>query len=140
MSTISDPSNAVTRLAHLLTDSEDPDDLGMLAEFGEEILVVARAIAAKVRQTNKACKGSATLKLNLHGYRTKNKEVAIEIEPDLTSKKPNMARKRGAQVYAGHEGELSTQAIQEEMPLFTKDTAKAIDGGKDDQGKKAKAI
>jgi hypothetical protein len=130
MSQISDPGNALQRITHLLIEAEDPDDRGPLYEAGEEVLSTAKQMATKVRQTNKACTGEATLKFKMKAYRTKNKEVAIEIEPIITSKKPSLARNRGVQLYAGHEGELSTTAVQEEMPLFTKDTAKSIDGGK----------
>lgn len=142
MATISDPGNALQRIAHLLTEAEDPDDRGPLHEAGEELLAVAAQLAKKVRQTNKACKGSVTVKFNLHAYRTKNKEVALDIEPDISSKKPNLARHRGVQLYAGHEGELETQPVQEEMPLFV---PKTIEGGKIDEkpekGRKAgKAI
>jgi hypothetical protein len=147
VSQISDPNNAIQRVAHQLADREDADDPGLLKEFGEELLAVGEAIAARVRQTNKAFKGHVTLKLNLHGYRTKGKEVAVDIEPDISAKKPNRARKRGVTMYLGHNGELSTVPVQEEMPLFTKETARVVPGvGNDDaaigaaekrQGKKA---
>lgn len=140
MSTISDPGNALQRLAHLLTEAEDPDDRGPLAEAGQDLLNVADVVAKKVRQTNKACKGEVIIRFRLKGYRTKNKEVAIEVEPEITNKKPNLAKSRGIQLFAGHDGELSTVPVQEEMPLFTKESAKAIEGGKVEniEGKKGK--
>jgi hypothetical protein len=143
MATISDPNNAVQQLAYRLNDPEDPDDDGFLAEAGKELLDTAAAIAAKVRQTNTACKGSVTITFKMHASRTANREVKIEIEPALASKKPMLARPRKQELYAGHEGDLSTLPVQEDMgPLFTKESARAIEGGKSEtkaetKGKKA---
>jgi hypothetical protein len=145
VSQISDPNNAIQRIAQLLLDKEDPDDPGVLSEAGEALLDVAAVMAKKVRQTGKACKGEVTIKLPLKAYRTKNNEVAVEIEPVIGSKKPQLARDRGVMLFAGHDGELSTTAVQEEMPLFTKESARVVPGvGNDDaanaasEGKKGK--
>lgn len=134
MSTISDPNNAVLRIAQLLKDYDDPDDPGWQTELGDALLKASAVLAKKVRQTNKACKGSVQVKFDLKGYRTKNKEVAIEIEvPEPTTKVPSLAKKRGTMLFAGHDGELSTTAIQEDMPLFTKESARVVPGvGNDD--------
>lgn len=135
MAQISDPNNAVLRIAHELKDSDDPDDPGWQTELGDALLKSAATIAKKVRQTNKACKGSVTVTFELKGYRTKNKEVAIEIEtPEPKTKVPSLAKKRSTMLYAGHDGELSTTAIQEEMDgLFTRETARVVPGvGNDD--------
>lgn len=146
MSQISDPSNAVLRIAQLLKDSDDPDDPGWQTELGDALLKASAIMAKKVRQTNKACKGSVTVKFELLGKRTPNKEVAIEISvPEPAVKVPSLAKKRTTQLFAGHDGELSTTAVQEEMPLFTKETARVVPGvGNDDaanaatEGKKGK--
>ncbi len=75
-----------------------------------------------------------TVTFELKGYRTKNKEIAIEIEtPEPKTKVPSLAKKRSTMLFAGHSGELSTTAIQEEMPLFSKETARVVPGvGNDD--------
>ena len=145
MSSISDPNNAVQQLAYRLVDAEDPDDPGLLAEVGDELLSVSAIVAKKVRQTNRACTGEVTLTFKIKAHRTKNKEVAVEFEPVIKSKKPHLSRARGVQLYEGHEGELETQPVQEEMPLFTKDTAKVVEGNKGTEtagkaGKKVRAI
>ncbi len=143
MSSISDPNNAIQRIAFLLRDAEDPDDSGVLAEFGEALLDAAAVMAKKVRQTNKACTGEVTLTFKMKGFRTKNREVAIELEePGIKVKKPSLSKTRSVQLYAGHDGELETQPVQEEMPLFTKDSARVVEGrAEPEKGKKgSKAI
>lgn len=145
MSSISDPNNAVQQLAYRLVDNDDADDPGLLADAGKELLEVAAIMAKKVRQTNKACTGEVTLTFKIKAHRTKNKEVALEFEPTIKSKKPHLSRARGVQLYAGHEGELETRPVQEEMPLFTKDTAKVVEGDKGSEnagkaGRKMKAV
>jgi hypothetical protein len=140
MSSISDPKNAIQQIAFRLKDSKDPDDPGVLAEFGDELLAAAATMARKVRQTNKACTGEVTLTFKLKAYRTPNREVAIELHDAIKSKKPTLTRERSVQLYAGHDGELETQPVQEEMPLFDKESATVIDGGKveGDKGQKPK--
>jgi hypothetical protein len=143
MATINDPNNALQQLAYRLNDASDPDDDGLLAEVGKGLLDTAQRVAAKVRETNKAAKGEVVLRFKIGAHRTKNNEVAVEFEPLVTTKMPELTKARGIQFFAGHEGELSTQPVQEEMgPLFNKDTARSIEGGKSDEktekkGKKA---
>lgn len=137
MSQISKPSNALNTLVHLLKKADDPDDPGLMVEVGDALLKTAAVMAKKVRQTGKACKGDVTLKFSLKAYRTKNNEVALEIEPITTCKQPQLAQERAVQLFAGHEGELSTTAIQEELPMFSKDSAKVVDGDNDNHAENA---
>jgi hypothetical protein len=141
VSHISNPKSALQEIARRLIDSADPDDEGFQVELGEALLNASEVLAKKVRQTNKACKGSVTLKFELKGYRTKNKEVAIDLEtPEVASKLPSLGKRRSTTLYAGHDGELSDMPVQEAMPLY--DRPKVIEGGKvenieDKKGKKA---
>lgn len=137
MSQISNPSNALQQLVHLLKKADDDEDPGLMTECGEALLKVAAIMAKKVRQTQKACKGDVTLKFALKAYRTKNNEVALDIEPIITSKQPQLAQERGVMLFAGHDGELSTTAIQEDLPLFTKETARVVPGVGNDEAANA---
>lgn len=133
MSQISDPSNALQRLVHLLKKADDDEDPGLMTEVGEALLQTAAIMAKKVRQTQKACKGDVTIKFAVKAYRTKNNEVALEIEPIVTSKQPQLAQERGVMLFAGHDGELSTTAIQEELPMFTRESARVVPGVGNDE-------
>lgn len=137
MSQISNPGNALQQLVHLLKKADDDEDPGLMTECGEVLLRVAAIMAKKVRQTQKACKGDVTLKFSLKAYRTKNNEVALDIEPAITSKQPQLAQERGVMLFAGHDGELSTTAIQEDLPLFTKETALVVPGVGNDEAANA---
>ncbi len=138
MSQISDPSSALTRLVHLLKKADDDDDPGLMTEVGDALLKVASVMAKKVRQTGKACKGDVTLKFQFKAYRTKNNEVALEIEPVTSTKQPQLAQERGVMLFAGHDGELSSTPVQEELPMFSRENARVVPGvGNDEQAEKA---
>lgn len=130
MATITDPRVAVMQLAQRMQNAADPDDPGLLAEFGRLILDTADALGKNVRLSGEACTGEVTLTFKLKAYRTKGNEVVVEPVPKFGVKAPPVVYARGALLYVGHKGELSTQAIQEEMgPLFTAQTAQVIEGG-----------
>lgn len=123
----------IQRLAAIMRQKDNPDDPGLLGEASAALDDVFAAIRSHVERTGKACKGSVTITLDLKGYRSKGGEVAVDLTGGVTPKAPPPP-KRETILFLDHEGAAHTTPQQEEMPLFGKDSAKVVDGGKD-QGK-----
>lgn len=128
---------AFQRLAAILQDREDPDDKGPLAEVSDHFNDLSCAMRAYVERTGKACKGQIVFTINLKGFRTKGKEVGMEVETGVTHKAPPKP-KRGTMLYLDHEGTAHTAPVQEDLPIFNAKVV--IQGGKgqDETGDVAK--
>ena len=140
MATVDDPDTVVQRLHVIMRDGNDPDDQGMLVDMGRELLRVYNACAAYTRRTGgKAFKGTATVVFEFHSHKSETEtEVDITMRP-ITSKQPPLTMPRKKRTFAGHDGEISTVPIQEELPITG--IKGSVNGGKQDAPKGAvKAI
>lgn len=140
MATVSDPENALQRLHVIMQDNENPDEQGMLADMGRELLRVYGECASFTRATKKACKGQVVVTFDLHACRTegdKETEVSIALQPIKTKSPPKtFARKK--RTFAGHDGEISTVPVQEELPIMG--IKGSVDGGKKEAPPVAKKV
>jgi hypothetical protein len=129
MATINEKRQAIQQLNVLSRRKDDAEDDGFLADVGAEWLRVSAAMAERVRKTGKSCKGQLVVTIDLLGYKSKNGEVKIDPKVQaIKTKQPPTTIERNIELYAGHEGELSTVPVQEEMgPLFD---PKVVEGGK----------
>jgi hypothetical protein len=135
MATIDEPNNAMIRLNALVRNTDDPDDNGALADMGSEVLRVYNECAAFTRRTGKACKGQVTVIFDLKASKSeKETEVDVSIQP-IKTKSPPKTLPRKKRTWAGHDGEISTIPVQEDLPLMG--IKGAVEGGNKDAGKPA---
>lgn len=137
MATVNDPDNAMIRLNAIMR-SGDEKDAGFLADIGREVLRIYNECAAYTRQTDKACKGQATVIFDFKSSRSEGNEVEVDVTMQpIKTKSPPKTFARKKRTFAGHDGEISTVPVQEELPIMG--IKGAVDGGKNEKKDASKA-
>lgn len=139
MATVSDHENAMQRLHAIMQDKDNPDEQGMLADMGRELLRVYNECQEFTRRSGgKACKGQVTVVFDLHSFKSETEiEVDLTMQPIKTKSPPKtFARKK--RTFATRDGEISTVPTQEELPIMG--IKGSVDGGKKEAPTAAKKV
>lgn len=138
MATVNDPDNALVRLNAIMRNGGDPDDQGMLADIGREVLRVYNECAEFTRRTGKACKGQVSVTLDMKAFKSETEtEVDFAMQP-IKTKSPPKTLPRKKRTFAGHDGEISTVPVQVEMPIMG--IKGSVEGGKKDAPSEGKKV
>jgi hypothetical protein len=131
MATVNDPDNALIRLNVILRDQGNPDDQGLLVDIGREVLRIYNECADYTRKTGSKCKGQVNVVIDFSAFKSEREtEVDFHMQPIKTKGPPKtLARKK--RTFAGHDGEISTVPVQEELPIMG--IKGSVDGGKKQQ-------
>lgn len=86
-----------------------------------------RIRSAMEQNGGKAVSGSITFTLKLKGHKTPNGEYAVDVDPGISSKLPNIPMTK-IQVYLDHAAVAHTAPVQVDMPIMGIRPA-AINGG-----------
>jgi hypothetical protein len=103
-----------------------------------------RIRSAMEQNGGKAVAGSITFTLKLKGHKTPNGEYAVDVDPGISSKLPNIPMTK-IQVYLDHDSVAHTAPVQVDMPIMGIRPS-AIEGGKNnvqqpgETGKKKSAL
>lgn len=138
MATVSDPDNALVRLNAIMRDSNNPDDNGMLHDIGSETLRVYNEVAEFVRRTGNKCSGQVLVVIDLKGFKSETEtEIDMHMQP-IKTKSPPKTLPRKKRTFAGHDGEISTVPVQEELPIMG--IKGSVEGGKKEAPKAAAKV
>lgn len=128
MATVNDPDNAMIRLNAIMR-SGDENDAGFLADIGREVLRVYNECADYVRMTDNTCKGQVAVIVDFKAFRSDGEEVEVDVTMQpIKTKEPPKTFVRKKRTFAGHDREISTVPVQEELPIMG--IKGAVDGGK----------
>lgn len=128
MATVDQHDNAVIRLNAIMRSGDDSDE-GFLADIGRELLRVYNESAAFTRQTDKACKGQVVVTFDFKASRSDGGEVEVDVSMQpIKTKSPPKTFARKKRTFAGHDGEISTVPVQEELPIMG--IKGSVEGGK----------
>jgi hypothetical protein len=76
-----------------------------------------RIRSAMEQNGGKAVSGSITFTLKLKGHKTPNGEYAVDVDPGISSKLPNIPMTK-IQVYLDHDSVAHTAPVQVDMPIM----------------------